>query len=362
MAHSKLLHSRTAIDRAGRYLLAPSDEAAKLETALEALNSWRSFHSFPLNTIAVDLKQKVNRLGRNLTPPVRRLKRTRSILSKLSRESMRLTQMQDIGGCRAVLPDIESIYALKRQYEVGRSQHDLVHVDDYIKKPKESGYRGLHLIFRFASRGHPEYNNLLIEVQLRSPTQHAWATAVETVGAVTGQALKSSEGEGEWLDYFKCASQALEHVEHASLSPSRSPGLIARTLIALGKKLEVARKLTAYREALKATEKTHARKAAYFLLVLLPEQPQLQIFSYTRYNADQAFRDYEKLERQLPLYPSKNQLALFPDLENYSGAQAVLVGAESFKSIRESYPNYYLDTEEFLGHVEAFVAKYRRAP
>lgn len=361
MAHTKLTHSRTAIDKAGRFLVSPGNSEEEIDRAFKALNNWRSFHGFPLNTIAVDLRQKVQRVEPGVNP-VRRIKRTRSIISKLAKESMRLTQMQDIAGCRAVLSDLDSVYEVKELYLKGRAQHELLSIDDYIRAPKASGYRSLHLVFRFKSRGHPEYNNLLIEVQLRTLIQHAWATAVETVGAVSGQALKSSEGEADWLEYFKYASLALEHIEKPIFStiPPHSLGDIARRLAALGKKLQVERKLTAYGEALRETDQATAKNAAYFLLVLLPEQPQLQIFSYSRQNADQAFEDYERYERLLPLYPSRNQLSLFPDLENYSGAQAVLVGAESFKSLRESYPNYYLDTKVFVGHVERFIGRYRR--
>ena len=43
-----------------------------------------------------------------------------------------------------------------------------------------SGYRGVHLIYRYNSDRKTEYNTLLIEMQLRSQLQHAWATAVET--------------------------------------------------------------------------------------------------------------------------------------------------------------------------------------
>jgi hypothetical protein len=362
MAHTQLSHSRSTIDRAGKVLISQPDDAVAIDKAFEALNNWRSFHGFPLNTITADLRQKIQRIRPGINP-VRRLKRTRSILSKLAKESMRLTQMQDIGGCRAVLKDIDAVYQVKELYLKGRAQHELVSIDDYIRKPKLSGYRSLHLVFRFKSKGHPEYNNLLIEVQLRTLVQHAWATAVETVGAVSGQALKSSEGEESWLEYFRYASLALEYSEQpvfSTITP-HSLGTIARKLASLGRELQVERKLTAYREALRATDKTTAKNAAYFLLVLLPEQPQLQIFSYSRQNADQAFEDYEKYERLLPLYPSRNQLPLFPELENYSGAQAVLVGAESFKSVRESYPNYYLDTKSFVEHVDGFVRRYRRA-
>lgn len=277
---------------------------------------------------------------------------------------MRLTQMQDIGGCRAVLNSIDAVYDVKNMYLRGKSQHELVSIDDYIRHPKQSGYRSLHLVYRFRSKGYPEYDRLLLEIQLRTTAQHAWATAVETVGAMSGQALKSSEGEAEWLEYFQFASLALEHSERpifSTITP-HSLGGIARKLAALDKRLQVGKKLTAYRQALRATERADKKKAAYFLLVLLPEQPELQIFTYTRQQSDLALKEYERFERLIPLYSSRNQLPLFPDLENYTGAQAVLVGAESFRSIRDSYPNYYLDTEVFVTQVDYFVRRYRRSP
>jgi hypothetical protein len=365
MAHSKLIFSRRKIDLAGEFLSKQNgeDQQSAVDNAIDALNNWRSFHSFPLNTITADLKQKVGRVQSG-AHVVRRLKRSRSMIAKLKKESsMRLTQMQDVGGCRAVVGDIDAVYRLKDLYLRGRSQHELISIDDYIRSPKPSGYRSLHLVFRFKSKGYPEYNKLLLEVQLRTITQHAWATAVETVGAVSGQALKSSEGEGEWLEYFQFASLALEHSEHPVFSTivPHSLGTIARKLSELGRKLQVKRKLTAYREALRTTDKVNANNASYFLLVLLPEQPQLKIFSYSRQDTEQAFKDYEKFERLLPLNSTRKQLPLFPDLENYTGAQAVLVGAESFKSIRESYPNYYLDTKVFLEKIDSFVKRYRRA-
>ena len=138
-------------------------------------------------------------------------------------------------------------------------------------------------------------------------------------------------------------------------------GTLARTLLALGKQLDVHKKLTAYRAALRATESQGGKSAAYFLLVLLPDQQQLQIKSFSRNQAEEAYREYEMYERILPLNPVGGQFSLFSDLSDYSGAQAVLVGADSLRSIRESYPNYYLDTAVFLDKVEKFTRRYRRA-
>lgn len=277
---------------------------------------------------------------------------------------MRLSQMQDIGGCRAVFESIDSVYKLKDSYLKHNGQYEVVHVSDYIARPKASGYRSLHLVLKYKSKKHPQYNNVLLEVQARTLTQHAWATAVETVGAVLGQALKSSEGEEEWLSYFQHASLALELVERPIFTPipPQSAGTVARALAALDKELQVSKKLKSYRDALRATADKNLKKDGYFLLILLPAQPELQIVYFQKKNSAEAYREYERFERLLPSAPDNPQLQLFPDLANYTGAQAVLVGAESFKSLRESYPNYYLDTEHFLECIENFVRRFKRAP
>lgn len=362
--HSTTKTSRSRVDKAGRELVAASGDSQVSEESLVIINNWRSFHAFPLNSITVVLKQKARRV-QNDALVVQRLKRARSILGKLVRErGMRLTQMQDIGGCRAVFSSVEAVYRLKESYLDNKGQYEIVQIDDYIRAPKRSGYRSLHLILKYKSKKYPQYDNLLLEVQARTLTQHAWATAVETVGAVLGQALKSSEGEEAWLSYFQNASLALEYIEKPIFTTiiPQSLGTIARNLAALDKKLQVSKKLNSYRDALLATENTALRKDGYFLLVLLPAQPELQIFYFAKRNAEDAYREYERYERLLPLQPNDPQLPLFPDLANYTGAQAVLVGAESFKSLRDSYPNYYLDTEHFLDNVQWFVQKYRRAP
>lgn len=364
MSHEILKFSRAAVDRAGRVLIDKEATPDASDNAFDVLANWRSSHAFPLNTITMDLRQRVNRVLPTALV-VQRLKRTRSILAKLSKESsMRLTQMQDIGGCRAVVETLDEIYKLRDAYRRSKSLHEFVAEDDYIQRPKISGYRSLHLVYRFKSRSHPEYDKLLFEIQLRTKLQHAWATAVETVGAVIGQALKSSEGEKSWLSYFQNAALALEFSEQpgAAMHAALSRGTVARELVTLSKTLQVDKKLTAYRNALKATEKLDAKSAGYFLLVLLPNEPALQIFAFSKRNVEAAYREYERYERLLPRYPRGAQLPLFPELSDYSGAQAVLVGADSFKSIRESYPNYYLDTDAFLENVERFIRRYRRTP
>jgi putative GTP pyrophosphokinase len=98
----------------------------------------------------------------------------------------------------------------------GRHKHRLIRHDDYVTAPKPSGYRSVHLRLRLptvSSDRSSTYNGLNIEVQIRSRLQHAWATAVVTVCTFTQQALKSSQGEGEWLRFFQLMSSEVAHVE-----------------------------------------------------------------------------------------------------------------------------------------------------
>lgn len=365
MALRELNASRRAVDLAARQLIAVDHELSSLKTDeyWELITRWRSFHAYPLNKVTIDLKRKVSRV-QDAALVVQRLKRTRSVLAKLTKKpSMRLTQMQDIGGCRAVFDTIEQVYTLKELFHQSKSPHEIISIDDYIANPQSSGYRSLHLVLKFRSKTRPQYESLLFEVQIRTKIQHSWATAVETVGAVIGQALKSSEGEESWLKYFQFSSYAMQYTELNILAhgPAYSRGSIARELATLDKNLKVSQKLTAYRAALKATEKITDKSAGYFLLVLLPEQPELKIFAFSKRNAEMAHKEYDRYERLLPLNPNNKQLSLFPELENFTGAQAVLVGAESFKSIRDSYPNYYLDTKFYLDKISEFVKRYKNA-
>ena len=154
----------------------------------------------PLIQIQNGLRHK----GRAVDPNcivAQRIKRLASITSKLKRfKTMTLSQMQDLGGCRAIVSSVARVDKLANAYVRSDIRHQLHTRDDYLRGPKPSGYRGVHLIYQYNSDRTKTYNGLKIEMQLRSQLQHAWATAVETVGTFVRQALKSSQGEQEWLN------------------------------------------------------------------------------------------------------------------------------------------------------------------
>ena len=101
-------YSRSQVDAAGGRLI---DERVTVEEffhELDILNNWRGAHSFPLNTFQVSLRQRAQRVYESAVV-AQRLKRVPSIIAKMRRfESMKLSRMQDIGGCRAVVGNSKS--------------------------------------------------------------------------------------------------------------------------------------------------------------------------------------------------------------------------------------------------------------
>ena len=108
---------------------------------------------------------------------------------------MELARMQDIGGLRAIVRSVAVVKTLELAYKNSRFKHTPGSSKNYLDSPKPDGYRGVHLIYRYQNPIATEYNGLSLELQLRTHLQHAWATAVETMGTFLGQALKSGQGE-----------------------------------------------------------------------------------------------------------------------------------------------------------------------
>ena len=195
MQEKILKYSRTSVDKAGDILRKNGESSAKERiNALDILSNWRASYNYPVNEFQARLRENVKSCQGDVII-AQRLKRTASIVAKLRRFSkMRLTQMQDIGGLRAVVYDTKSLYALRDVFIENESHHTLVDENDYITKPRGSGYRGIHLIYRYNCDDSYGCNKHLLEIQLRTKLQHIWAMAVETAGLFLDQSLKSSLG------------------------------------------------------------------------------------------------------------------------------------------------------------------------
>ncbi|MGI9077182.1 MAG: RelA/SpoT domain-containing protein [Gemmatimonadaceae bacterium] len=347
VAWTKPGYKRTEVDAAGKYLASnwwgfPADELERLDASLAILNNWRSAHSFPLNTFQSTLRKKARAIYPNAIV-AQRIKRVPSIMLKLERfPSMNLSQMQDIGGCRAIVGSVSNTMKLRDAYLRSQLRHTLVREKDYIKEPKDSGYRGIHLVYRYLSdRQQGDHNGLQIEMQLRSHLQHAWATAVETAGTFLERSLKSSQGPDEWLQFFALVSSGFALKEKCPPVPGtpKSPGEVKRKIKSQAKVLQVDQNLRAFGAAInEISEPTH-KDSHFFLLELQPEQNTVTISGYTIQQLVTANRTYLEVEKRLAA-------------ENVPGAQAVLVAADTLESLRRAYPNFYLDTNAFLDYLK----------
>jgi hypothetical protein len=210
-------YGKGEIDRAGALLIpwwggAPRPD--DLGHAYRVIQNWRTSHGLPLNVFQAGLRSRAKRVDEDILV-AQRMKRFSSVMNKLVREPhMKLSQMQDLGGCRAILPDVPSVDTLYGMY---RGDEPLYETEtslkcyDYIRHPKEDGYRGIHIVGRYQARTESRdlWNRHRIEIQLRSRLQHAFATTVETVTTFTREPLKFGAGPAEWRRFFALMGSAL---------------------------------------------------------------------------------------------------------------------------------------------------------
>lgn len=358
MARIEPQYDRETINRAGarfRDIFKAGEpvtarDIVDLNQALDVINNWRSSHAYPLNAIVMTLRNTAKRFDSNALV-AQRIKRLASIGLKLVRfERMKLSQMQDLGGCRAILQKTLQVSELADFYKkVSRQKHEIATEDDYILNPKESGYRGIHLVFKYHSddRSNQQYSGLKIEMQLRSRYQHAWATAVETVGLFSGQALKSSLGSEEWQRFFTLMASAIAMRERMPLVPNvpqRRAKLLAE-LADMESKLKVGERLRHYRKAVRTMERAVQSDASYFLLQLDPSKGELNITGY---------RSDKMLEASAKYAEAEQAVARDPSLD------AVLVSVESINNLSRAYPNYFADTRIFLQLMEQALSGHSR--
>lgn len=69
---------------------------------------------------------------------------------------MRMSQMQDIAGCRAVFQTMTGVRQILSRYRGAKFDHVLRSENDYITYPKPDGYRSYHLVCEY--KGTPSYD------------------------------------------------------------------------------------------------------------------------------------------------------------------------------------------------------------
>jgi hypothetical protein len=239
--------------------------------------------------------------------------------------------MQDIGGCRAVVKNVAAVYTLAQKFKC--------EFTDYIENPKPDGYRGLHLIAKYhpGDEKHAELAGRLIEIQMRSRLQHAWATAVETVDSLLNQKIKTGGGDDLWRRFFALTSSFIALKERRPTVPG-TPSTMVEIVPEIK---EIAKRIRAKDHLLglassvvHMTDKQKKYKnAGAYILKLDLDKKTISTIMFLKKDLKDATDEYLKLEKEF--YGNES-------------VQVVLVFVAKINDLRKAYPNYYLNVTDFI--------------
>ena len=335
-------YTRSQIVNAGKIIRQDDQNTDEYKSAVDVVDNWRASHAFPLHIIYMHLRRLCS--SNNNIIVAERLKRLDSITKKLIREpNMNLWTKQDLGGCRVIVPTIEDVYKYANDYEKSRKRHILKKTYDYIKNPKTSGYRSLHVVYEYQSDSVSTYNrNMLIEIQYRTHLQHLWATAVETMGLFTKEAIKSGQGSDDVKRFFVLVSALFAMKENQPIPPNvvNDKDEIISEIESLNAKNNFLDFLSGIRVAVDNREKfTNGNRVSYYILILNYNTKRLQIKSFKSSEIDEANNIYNSIE----------------STRAETKIDAVLVRVSSFKELEKAYPNYFSDIGEFVDFVKSYL-------
>lgn len=333
--------TRSQVKKAGKILKEKENHTKdEVATAENTLTYWRTIHGKVINEFYKIVTSEVEKINKNATV-VQRLKRSPSIINKLKRfPQMQLTTMQDIAGIRAIMNDLREVELLRESLKKYGKTHEFINYFNYITEPKEDGYRSIHLVYKYSNPENPETDGLLVEIQIRTKLQHSWATAVETMSAFLGTNLKTGEGQPKWKKYFALTSSAFSFIEYTPQIPNYTNLSREETFQQAVYEYnynQIEPNLSAFAVAAKFINEKRSAKDVYHIVKLDIEKRIVNISSYPLEGFAQANQEYTKLERE------------FSGNDKF---QIVLVSTDSIIELQSAFPNYFLDTKEFIKNME----------
>jgi len=173
--------SKTQIDRLGDRL----KKGSPSEADLRLLDEYRLSFGDAYNTVIRTIREKLR-----LEPTGRTAKTPSSIAEKLRRESIRLSQIQDIAGCRIIVPDV---FTQDHATAILRDTFPETRVMDR-RMNSSHGYRAVHVIVMT--------QGVSVEIQVRTALQDLWAELSERLSDVVDSSIKYGGGDPEdrqWL-------------------------------------------------------------------------------------------------------------------------------------------------------------------
>jgi putative GTP pyrophosphokinase len=336
-------NSKRSVNKAGKAIAGGS----VADEDLAIVDQWRSAHGYVLNTFQIFLKRRIKKSGVK-AEFAQRLKRRKTVIDKLGRKRPDgtslmgdVTSMHDFAGCRLIFPDINALQKFRHYLHSSEAKrtvrhqikHDLSKYD-YIENPKQSGYRGIHDIFAHRPRPHRRsgvnsepWHDLLVEVQYRTSTQHAWATALEISDILDNERTKFDLNDNDRVRFFAVASELLarkyegltKRFEDLSMEDLRDQ------FMQLEQKLGILSKL----DALKKVRGVVIKKHNVLNLTLDKKgKSKLEVLNFR--NAAEAIA-------------AANALESSPDSIN-----AVYVRADNPNQVQSAYRNYFSNPVDFV--------------
>ena len=148
------------------------------ESDLTLLAAYRNSFALPAKAV-FDVVSELS----GLQPAIRSEKTTLSVVAKLKREGIRLSQMQDMSGCRVTVENLAAQDFLVMLLLKSFAESKLY---DRCARPTH-GYRAKHVVVR--------QSGMWIEIQVRTTAQHGWAILSENAADVFHQDLKYGVGQ-----------------------------------------------------------------------------------------------------------------------------------------------------------------------
>jgi GTP pyrophosphokinase len=198
--------SNTQIDRLGDRLR----HGSLVESDLRLLDDYRRSFGEAYETVVRAIRERLQ-----LEPTGRPAKSTSALREKLHRESIRLTQVQDIAGCRLVSADVPE---QDRVVDSLCSLFPTASVIDRRANPSY-GYRAVHLIAQMSGK--------LVEIQVRTSLQHLWAEFSEKLSDVVDPAIKYGGGGADIRDMLTSISHVIAEIEQTERGLVQAESMIA---------------------------------------------------------------------------------------------------------------------------------------
>jgi hypothetical protein len=350
-------YSNKDVKRAGELIasnMAWTVEAdAKIREAFKIANSWRDAHALPMRSLRCSILSHMGHLGIKGISAAR-LKRMPAIRRKLIRIGLSLNQLQDLGGCRAILDTMTDVRNLVQTLKE-KIRHELRKEDNYIEEPKDDGYRSHHLILGFKGKNEEQsvFDGRRIELQIRTRMQHSWATAVEAVGLFRGEELKNHSGSQEWLRLFELMSGEIAEAEECPVHPLWSDRDQRRGEIRdLARALDAIKFLEDVRQGVRGTDfpLSPGYLPTHYLIRFDHATKTVSVQPFTK--AILATKSYDDAEDIIHHLKKESE-------------NIVLVEVGKLENLKEAYPNYFGDVALFERELRQVVhgqPEYTRLP